>query len=272
MNRHKAQVAVRLIRQAYCHCETPGPGVSRPARWLRGVTGAVWLVATAVAAMAQDCADLDLVLAIDGSGSIDSAEFSLQQQGYAAAFRRPDVQDALGAAGTVDVAVIFWGDSEIAVQVLPWTRLDGPRSAEMLAANLEGTFRHVQGNTGLGRALWLSLDLLALPGQCGRRKVINVSGDGYESFAPRSPNHIPLSAARTRATAQDVVVNALAIENEVPDLSGWYQNHLLVGPGAFVMRAARFEDFAEAIARKLIREIQAPGMALRPAPSADHKT
>ena len=221
---------------------------------------------------ARSCADVDLVLAIDGSGSIDAAEFALQQQGYAAAFRRRDVQQALQAAGIVDVAVVLWGDTEIAVQILRWVRLTGPGSAEDLAADLERINRKVQGNTGLGRALWQSLDLFAQPGQCGLRKIVNVSGDGYETISPRPRRHVPLAKARKRAEEMHVVVNALAIENEVADLAEWYHEWLLVGAGAFVLPVEGFDSFAEAIAKKLIREVQPPDVALSPVGTAESKS
>jgi hypothetical protein len=220
------------------------------------------LPATGNTGPALSCADVDLVLAIDGSGSIDAPEFALQQHGYAAAFRRRDVQQALLAAGTVDVAVVLWGDTEMPVQVMPWVRLDGVASAEELAVNLELMTRNVHGNTGLGRALWHALDLLALPGQCGRRKIINVSGDGMETLSPFPRGHIPLQRARERAGVAGVVVNALAIENEAAALADYYENRLIVGAGAFVLKVDGFDGFAEAIARKLIREVLPLDVAL----------
>jgi hypothetical protein len=230
------------------------------------------LSATVGPGAAQECADVDLVLAIDGSGSIEAAEFALQQHGYAAAFRRRDVQQALETAGIVDVAVVLWGDTEIAAQILPWARLKGPGSAKKLAADLDRINRKVQGNTGLGRALWQSLDLLALPGQCGLRKIVNVSGDGYETVSPHPRRHIPLADARKRAEAMGVVVNALAIENEIADLAEWYEDRLIVGAGAFVLQVDGFDSFAEAIARKLIREILPPDVAQSPTGAGKSKT
>jgi Protein of unknown function (DUF1194) len=243
----------------------PGEGVrlSKVARVLGLVISIALhvLIVSSGPGKAQDCADVDLVLAIDGSGSIDAAEFHLQQHGYAAAFRRRDVQQALRDAGIVDVAVVLWGDTEIAVQVLPWARLKDPASAEDLAIDIERMNRLVQGNTGLGRALWQSLDILDEPGQCGLRKIVNVSGDGHESVSPHPRAHVPLALARQRAKALHVVVNALAIENEAADLAEWYQEQLIVGAGAFVMGVDGFDSFADAIAKKLIREIASPNVA-----------
>ncbi|MGL6211190.1 MAG: DUF1194 domain-containing protein [Paracoccaceae bacterium] len=224
------------------------------------VAAQMWM--SADKAVADGCADVDLVLAIDASGSIDPAEFALQQRGYSSAFRSADVQHALLSAGIVDVAVVLWGDSEMSSQVLPWFRIADPQSADVFAARLDGLFRKVTGNTGIGNGLSTALDLLEMPGQCGWRKIVNVSGDGRESFVARPRYPIRLSEARDRATDLGVVVNALAIENEVLDLADWYTGQLITGPGAFVMQVDGFDAFAEGIALKLVREVGPPNLAM----------
>lgn len=207
------------------------------------------------------CADVALVLAIDASGSISPQDFSVQQHGYVQAFRHPAVQRALRAAGVVDVAVVMWGDTEMMPQILSWQRLETPADAEMLAARIDRIPRIATGNTGIGRGLWAALDLLDAHGACALRQIINVSGDGYESMSPRPRLHVSLHAARARAGAMGVTVNALAIETEVADLGQWYAERVIVGPGAFVMRVQGFDTFAMAIAEKLEREIGPPELA-----------
>lgn len=223
----------------------PGPGM-RPRKVLRGpglvaILALHLLTVTNGPSEAQDCTDVDLVLAIDGSGSID-------------------------------VAVVLWGDTEIAVQILPWARLQDTASAEDFALDIERMNRRVQGNTGLGRALWQSLDLLAQPGQCGLRKIVNVFGDGHETVSPHPRGHVPLTEARKRAEAMHVIVNALAIETKAADLAEWYHEQLIVGAGAFVMWVEGFDSFAEAIAKKLIREVAPANLALTPDRGASGRT
>jgi hypothetical protein len=202
-----------------------------------------------------ECADLALVLAVDSSGSISLEDFYLQKAGYAAAFRHPGVHRALETAGTVDVAVLFWGDSDFPSQVMPWQRITGPEDAEQFGLRILSMPREVSGNTGLSRALTVALDLLEASEACALRKVVNVSGDGQETLAFRPRWSIPLQNVRERAEAMGVTVNALAIETEVADLGQWYEARLITGPGAFVMKVAGYETFADAIARKLMREI-----------------
>ncbi len=224
---------------------------------------------TAMPAMAQaDCADLALVLAVDASGSIDAEEFSLQRQGYALAFADPTVRAALQSAGTVDVALVLWGDAEIAPQTFAWQRITTAGQTETLMANLMFAPRQVTGNTGIGRGVSAALDLLEA--HCALRRIINVSGDGIESTSPRPRHNIPLVTARARADAMGVTINALAIANEQADLANWYEDHLITGPGAFVMTAASFDDFGAAIIRKLGREIAPPQLAMAMANNGDN--
>lgn len=210
---------------------------------------------------AFSCPDLALVLAIDASGSIDARDFTLQQAGYAAAFTDPEVLDAMAGAGVVDVAVVFWGDEQIAPQILPWRRIAVPGDAVAVAEDIARMPRQVTGDTGIGAGLWVALDLLATGADCATRRIINVSGDGRESIGARSRHHIALSVARDRAEAMGVTVNGLAITADDTGLPEWYRARVITGPDAFVMTASSFEAFGAAIIRKLAREIALPMMA-----------
>lgn len=227
---------------------------------LRSAIGLLWLCLMTGGVEAR-CADLALVLAIDGSGSIDAGEFALQQAGYADAFRNAHVLAALQSAGTVDVAVVLWGDSAIPVQVLPWQRLDHAAGAARLAQMIETAPRRVNGNTAIGTGLWAALDLLDDPARCADRSVINVSGDGVESLGPRPESVVSLGQSRARAMATGVTINALAISGGNELLVDWFRQSVVTGPDSFVMQATFFSDFADAIAAKLAREIRAPALA-----------
>jgi hypothetical protein len=208
---------------------------------------------------AFSCPDLALVLAIDGSGSINDRDFALQQAGYAAAFADRSVVAALAGAGVVDVAVVLWGDEEMAPQVMPWHRIGAAEDAVRLAADLARMPRRVTGDTGIGSGLWMALDLLAEG--CAVRRIVNVSGDGRESHGAGRSQRVSLAAARERAAAMGVTINGLAITVDAPDLDGWYRDRVITGPDAFVMTANSFEAFGAAIIRKLAREIALPMMA-----------
>ncbi len=231
----------------------------------------LWLSATALMLGASspraECADLALVLAIDASGSIVAPEFTLQQQGYAQAFRDPQVQSALAAAGMVDVGVVLWGDTAFAPQVMPMQRIRNADDANVLSQRIASIDRQVTGSTGIGLGVAAAVDLLQAPGRCDVRQIINVSGDGRESLDPFPDprRHVPLVVARKRAEDLGITINALAILTDEPDLADWYEKRLITGPGSFVMQVESFDSFAGAIERKLAREI-APVMlsALEP--------
>lgn len=222
---------------------------------------AILLLALAPAYGWAACPDVGLVLAIDNSGSIDANEFAIQQQGYAAAFRSQAVQNAMAAAGVVDVAVILWGDSEMRLQVLPWQRVGGAADAGELADRIAGLSRVATGSTGIGRGLSAAVDLFHQSGSCALRKIVNVSGDGYESHLPRALAFVPLAVARKRATDAGITVNALAITQDVASLGRWYHDRLITGPDTFVMEVRGFDSFAAAIQRKLAREVAPPMLA-----------
>jgi Protein of unknown function (DUF1194) len=201
------------------------------------------------------CADLSLVLAIDSSGSIDAGEFALQSIGYAAAFQSPAVKQSLASAGLVDVAVVYWADSDFAFQTFPWFRIATAEDAEAFAAIFLSTPRLLTGDTNIGNGLDRAIDMLQEPGQCGLRLIVNVSGDGRESNSRKRSTHIPLAFARDRAALLGIVVNGLAIQNEDSGLAKYYEDKLITGPGAFVLAVDNFNAFGEAIRLKLQREI-----------------
>ena len=236
--------------------------VRRSAAWGRaGLALLLLWTAGAPVALAARCPDLALVLALDASGSVNDAEFRLQMQGYADAFRSPSVQDAIMSAGQVQVAMVVWADGEMSSQVLPFQDVSNRRAAEAFAQRIDALDRRVTGNTGIGRGLWTALDLIALDMSCAPRRLVNVSGDGAETMIARARENIALNVARMRAAAMGVTVNGLAIQTSRPDLAEWYGRNLVTGPGAFVMSVSTLASFSEAINAKLVREISVPLLA-----------
>ncbi len=213
-------------------------------------------------AKSGECADLALVLAIDGSGSIDMAEYNTQIDGYRAALVSPAVRHALARAGRVEIGAVLWGDDAKQSVILPLRNVDHTEALDKLAEELRLVGRRTSGNTGIGTAIALSLGLLAEPGHCAVRQVINVSGDGRGSrspVGPRSTNanaYLPPEAARALAAEAGVTVNGLAILNEDPGLADYYLSTVITGPGAFVMTVEGFESFEDGLVRKLVREIE----------------
>lgn len=207
-------------------------------------------------ASASACIDLALVLAVDSSASVSAGEYLLQQQGIAAAFRDPGVHDAMVQAGRVAVAVMFWGSEIMPKPQSGWVLVEDGQDAEHFARLVEAMPRQVTGDTGLGAGLMASLAKFEALEVCSIRKVVNVSGDGPETRALRGSRRAALPAeARDLAEVRQVEINALAISNHEPKLAEYYSENVITGPDAFVMEAADYRAFAEALRHKLIREI-----------------
>ena len=210
---------------------------------------------TAARATSDNCVDVAIVLAIDGSGSIDAQEFHLQQQGIIAALRDPLVLTAVRRAGSVAAAILYWGDAEWPVQDSPFVRIGDENDIEVLVTAIESMPRLVLGNTGLSMGLSAALDKLGTV-PCAHRPVINVSGDGSDTVVPRRKRLAPsLKEIKARAVAANVTINALVIASNEKNLKPYFEKQVIVGPGAFVMEIDGFEDFAEALRQKLVREI-----------------
>lgn len=200
----------------------------------------------------QIAVELELVLAVDTSASVDDAEYRLQMSGIAHSFRDRDVIAAIesfGGAG-IAVAMIHW--SATAARVTSWSHIVDSSGSLNFAAQIEVIPRSSLGvTTGIGTALALAQLEFATNGFAGRRRSIDVSGDG------KNNSGLPLWRQRTRATSAGITINGLAVLDQDPLLKRYYGNHVIGGNGAFVITAANFRDFARAFRQKLLREIQA---------------
>ena len=204
---------------------------------------------------------LELVLAVDASGSVSEQEFELQMRGLADAFRDPQVVAAIAGAGPggIAVALVQWSSPGQQVVAVDWLKVSDAASAGALAARIDAAGRLIQGETAIDGALRFSLELLASADFASRRRIIDLSGDGQTNWGPDPDEE------RDRVVAAGVTINALAVVNEQPHLGGYYRKHVIGGPDCFVMTAADYADFARAIRLKLIREIGNAPIAGTPA-------
>jgi hypothetical protein len=233
----------------------------------RVLIGCFLLVALMTGARAETKVDIALVLAVDVSLSIDDEEFALQRAGYAAAFRNPRVIDAITAGGTGTMAVTYiqWSGATEQQQIIGWRVIRDEASAVSFAGELAAAGRLVaSGSTSLSGAIDVSARLLRQSGFAATRRVIDISGDGYNNSG-----RLPIYA-RDEAVAEGITINGLAILKNEPLLEGYYERNVMGGQGAFVLTAADFGDFAQAILGKLVREVAelAPSRPLLLAESA----
>lgn len=224
--------------------------------------------------------DLELVLAVDVSGSVDEEEGRLQRDGYISAIRSKEFSEAVksGILGRIAVTYVEWAGDGFQSTIIDWSVINGPVAAASFADKLSAV--------PIGSGPWTSIsDIIrhSLPrfpnnGYVGTRKVIDISGDG--------PNNIGglVTEARDLAVARGITVNGLPILNDhlqpsgrrqIENLDKYYAACVIGGFGAFLVAAHDFKDIARAIRRKLIFEIAGlvPRDALTPPKfdSAIHK-
>ncbi len=207
------------------------------------------------AAQTKGCFGTALVFAIDASGSVDDREYVLQMGGLSHALRDPEVADAIQGAGGLALAAVVWSDTAVATRTVGWQAVRSVQDVERFARMIESLPRLGGGGTDLGQGVWEALDLLDDPTLCAGRRVIDVSGDGRETHYPRRRHGVSIFSARKRAQDSGVIINGLAIVDEEKDLEEYYLGKMVTGPGAFVIVADSFADFAAAMRVKLLREI-----------------
>lgn len=221
----------------------------------RAVLLLVLLLAGLGPARAQGQAvDLELVLAVDCSRSINDAEFALQTQGYAEAFRHPSVLKAIqsGMRRSIAVTYVQWAGPFLQNQAVGWTLINDGESALEFADRFQAAPRAFHGGgTSLSGVIDYAKTLFPKSGFSGRRRVIDISGDGINNSGRMA------TSARDDAVREGVTINGLAILTEVGGLDDYFRDNIMGGDGAFVLAAADFASFAQAILNKLIREIAA---------------
>lgn len=220
---------------------------------MRRALSCLALMSLPLAAGASECR-LALVMAVDVSSSVDATEDRLQRQGLAAALRAPDVAEAFFVSPQpVAIAAYEWSGKEAQDMLLDWTLIDSLAQLERAARQIAGSTRQRNdAPTAMGHALAFGARLLARAPGC-LWQVIDLAGDGRNNhgFGPKSAYR---AYDFSRITVNGLVVNAADFEGEL-DLIPFFQRNVLHGPGAFLEVAQGFEDYENAMRRKLIQEL-----------------
>ncbi len=204
-------------------------------------------------AQSAQVVNLELVLLVDVSASVNDDEYRLQTRGLATAFRSASVLNAIRAMTPRGIAVclVQWADHEHQYKSIDWVLLRNEDDAYRLAGDLSSMQRRIRsGHTALGNALLFALNELQTNQFEGLRRVIDLSGDG------RKNDGMSLRAAREEVLGHRVTINGLAILNELPLLGKYFKRQLIGGEASFVLTAKDYSDFASAMSEKLEREIR----------------
>lgn len=202
--------------------------------------------------------DLELVLAVDASRSMDRDELALQREGYAAALEHPALIAAIrtGSLGRIALTYFDWGGFGNMTEILPWTLITSEADLRHAAATLRASPAGNLSGTGISGAITTAITALELNDYAGTRRIIDISGDG--------PNNegLPVITARNAAAELGIQINGLPIMIKraegfwnIRDLDYYYEDCVITGPAAFVVPVLDRERLVSAILQKLVLEI-----------------
>ena len=214
--------------------------------------------------------DLELILAVDVSRSMDADEQRLQRDGYVKAFRHPEVIRAIteGQHGRIAVTYVEWAGTEFHSVLAPWAIIAGRQDAEAFADTLAAAPYSRESATSISSALLFATGRFEWSGARGDRRAIDISGDGANNMG------MPVETTRDWVVRQGITINGLPImlkPNElgrfnIPNLDAYYANCVIGGPGAFMITIDKPDRFEIATRRKLVLEVS--GVTVRVIPAA----
>ncbi|WEZ83016.1 DUF1194 domain-containing protein [Rhizobium sp. 32-5/1] len=220
----------------------------------------------AAASTAASEVDVELVLAVDMSGSMDIEEARIQRAGYIEAIRHPDFANAVSAGliGRIAISYFEWAGSVNETSLVEWQIIETDADAAAFADQLEARPVFTRRGTSISNAISYGAKLIEANAFTGMRRVIDVSGDGPNNMGP------PVTPARDAAVAKGIVVNGLAIiirpSGARGSLDRYYGDCVIGGQGSFVLPVHQPTDFATAIRQKLVMEISGLETAPRVVP------
>jgi hypothetical protein len=203
--------------------------------------------------------DVELIIAVDVSYSMDLDELAIQREGYAQAIVSKDFLQALksGPNGRIAVTYFEWaaaGDQKI---LIPWRLIDGPETADAVSAEIMKTPVRRASRTSISGAINFAVPLYDQDPYHGLRRVIDISGDGPNN------NGMPVTTARDAALEKGIIINGLPImvrepsysTMDIDNLDYYYEDCVIGGPGSFVVSIKGRDKFKEAIRSKLLLEV-----------------
>ncbi|HSI41879.1 MAG TPA: DUF1194 domain-containing protein [Xanthobacteraceae bacterium] len=252
-----------MVREQYAgNCDAPvarRPPRPRSLKLALAALAAWCALSAAPATAADETVDVELVLAVDVSYSMDLDELALQREGYIQAVTSTEFLNALrlGPNGRVAIAYMEWAGAGEQKLVVPWTLIDGPATARTFADAIERAPLRRVYRTSISSAMEFAADLFDNNGLRGLRRVIDISGDGTNNQGPL------VEPTRDALVARGITINGLPLILKEPagsmldieQLDIYYEDCVIGGPGAFVIPIRSRHEFADAIKTKLVLEI-----------------
>ena len=214
--------------------------------------------------LAQAACRQALSLGLDVSSSVDPSEYRLQLEGVITALNAPVVQDILFLQpdAPVRIHVFEWSGPVNQTVIIPWTTINTPADLAAITARLRAHRRGVAApNTAVGSAMLAGFAYLEQQPDCWVR-TLDLSGDGETNTGPL-PEDIPDAQTPSGVTVNGLVVGSgnffgdIVSGEALDDLQRYYEENVIRGPVAFVEVAKNYDDYAETMERKLLRELSA---------------
>ena len=203
--------------------------------------------------------DVELILAVDVSYSMDMDELAIQREGYAQAIVSKEFLQALKSLPNGKIAITYfeWAASSDQKIIIPWRVIDGPETADAVSNEIMKTPVRRASRTSISGAIYFAMPLFDENPYKGLRRVIDISGDGPNN------NGAPVLGARDMALEKGIVINGLPIMVKEPsystmdieNLDWYYEDCVIGGPGSFVVSIKDRDKFKEAIRTKLLLEV-----------------
>ena len=203
--------------------------------------------------------DVELILAVDVSYSMDMDELAIQREGYAQAIVSKEFLQALKSLPNGKIAITYfeWAASSDQKIIIPWRVIDGPETADAVSNEIMRTPVRRASRTSISGAIYFAMPLFDENPYKGLRRVIDISGDGPNN------NGAPVVGAREEALSKGIVINGLPIMVKEPsystmdidNLDWYYEDCVIGGPGSFVVSIKDRDKFKEAIRTKLLLEV-----------------
>jgi hypothetical protein len=216
--------------------------------------------------------DVELAIAVDVSYSMDPDEQALQREGYVQALTSREFMQALreGVNGKIAITYFEWAGEFDQKIIVPWRLIEGPESADAVAAEIANAPYRRAARTSIAGALVFAKPLFENSGYRGLRRVIDVSGDGANNAGPL------IVPTRDDVLAAGITINGLPIMLKRPtpgtmdmeNLDVYYEDCVIGGPGAFVVPIRERSKFIEATRTKLVLEIAGRQPAPRVVPAS----
>jgi hypothetical protein len=219
--------------------------------------------------------DIELIIAVDVSYSMDTDELAVQREGYAQAIVSREFLQALkgGPNGKISVTYFEWSASSDQRLIVPWRVIDGPEAADAVASDIMRAPIRRGSRTSISGAILFATPLFDDNPNRGLRRVIDISGDGPNNNGP------PVAPVREQALEKGIVINGLPIMIKEPSysmmdidhLDWYYEDCVIGGPGSFVVAIEDRERFKEAIRTKLVLEVAGRSPEEKVVPAAENE-